>query len=1310
MPRKKKQAEDKQAPNNHANKWAKKWSKEEKQKLASVDQSTKARLKKKLLEIQKSDCDEYTFEEELSNPDRGFIHNACRKLGMKSKSTGKGSERHVTVYKVYNYNLRKTPVRAQRKEKEKLAHLTFSEEGKNVLCDLFTSYPPNGEEAGDESPKQSKKSSYYMRNESDLFNKSSLTKVDIAKRKNLMLAASQNNKNMRQMVEKRSQLPIAPFKDIITSTVNSHQVVLISGETGCGKTTQVPQFILDSMWDKYEACKIVCSQPRRISATSVAERIATERGQSIGEDVGYKIRLESKGGSNTSIVFCTNGVLLKILVSKGSSSLMSEAKNKKRNDALSKLTHIIVDEIHERDRYSDFMLALFRDELPSYPHLRLIIMSATLDAEMFSNYFGGCPVIRVPGFTHPVKAFYLEDVIPVLTPSQSNQLPSTSPSQSNQLPSTSSSILSDATALTQEDKAALDEAITTAWSNDEFEPLLDLVQSEGMMEVFNHQHSVNGMTPLMVFAGKGRVDEVRMLLALGADCCLQDNNGATAVGLAMRLNKPEAVEIITNHLRNVGSKLNEEKKILEKYPKSMNPQLIDFTLIEKLLRKICIDSEDGAILVFLPGWDDIKKIREKLNASSYFKDESKFLILSLHSMVPPADQKLVFKHPPAGCRKIILSTNIAETSVTIDDVVYVIDSGKMKEKSYDPYSNVSTLQSSWISKASVKQREGRAGRCQPGICYHLFTRDREATLPSFQVPEIKRMPIDELCLQVKMMDPDCNIETILLKTIDPPIHETIRNGITALQDIGALSQDERLTELGAKLGLLPVHPLVSKMLFLAILLKCLDPALTFACASDYKDPFVFPFDGKDRAAAAKAKLASIYDGNSDQLAVIAAFECWKRAKEKRKENAFYSEYFISPSTMYMISGMRKQLLRELQRHGFLPNDVSSYNINAQDPGIIHAVLVAGLYPMVGRLVIGRSGRAFLVETTNGSQVRLHNRSAGSGLSFTEGGNRPLVIYDEITRTDYGESIRECTVISPLPLLLIATEIAVAPISRSSEVSDGDSDCSHDNEEIQMCDDRPGDSKDIMSSPTREVMVIIDRWLSFGLTAIDFAQFYCLRERVSKAVTFTVTHPGSELPVVLAASIHALACLLSYDGLSNMGVAGALSNRNSNHIIFDKFLLSLLSPAQIQFIHYRTSKLADVEWEGTEPSAALLELESLVDRGITEPVVSLEGCRITNVNPASVMNPFPSLPGAIQLDPSMQSLTLRESLPENQPLRKAKKKKNKKSVASSSKEPNVPQPTQKPSLVGYGAATYGPLGPRAGVQRGAVGVKRRRGAL
>ena len=302
--------------------------------------------------------------------------------------------------------------------------------------------------------------------------------------------------------------------------------------------------------------------------------------------------------------------------------------------------------------------------------------------------------------------------------------------------------------LTEEDKLVLDDAINLAWSNDEFDSLLELVSSEGTRKVYNYQHSMTGLTALMVFAGKGRVGDVCMLLSFGADCHLRAKDGTTALEFAEKEHQQETAEILKRHIESALSCSLEEQQLLDKYLSQINPELIDVVLIEQLLMKICTDSKDGAVLVFLPGWDDINKTRDRLLMNPLFRDTSKFNILSLHSMIPSVEQKKVFNRSPPACRKIVLSTNIAETAITIDDVVYVIDSGRMKEKSYDPYNNISTLQSSWVSKASAKQREGRAGRCQPGICYHLYSKLRAASMPDFQVPEIKRMPIEELCLQV----------------------------------------------------------------------------------------------------------------------------------------------------------------------------------------------------------------------------------------------------------------------------------------------------------------------------------------------------------------------------------------------------------------------------------------------------------------------------------------------------------------------------------------------------------------------------------
>nr|GMC48493.1 DExH-box ATP-dependent RNA helicase DExH6-like [Ipomoea batatas] len=1086
-----------------------------------VDEATRIRISEILQRFRSSNEEVYKFESNLNNFERAAVHMLCRKMGMRSKSYGHGKQRQVSVFN------KGKKIDSQR-GKETLTCLKFSEGAQAILKDLFSRYPPGVEETTSYmSEKHNKKANTLYGLRDDIFRKPAMDKSDIAKEVELLASRVENNRDLRQIFERRSKLPIASFKDTITSSIESNQVVLISGETGCGKTTQVPQYILDHMWAKGEACKIVCTQPRRISATSVSDRISTERGEHLGDTVGYKIRMESSGGRHSSIVFCTNGVLLRILVN--TSKLNKKALQGEKDD-VSEITHIIVDEIHERDRFSDFMLAIIRDMLPLYPHLRLILMSATMDEERFSKYFGGCPIIRVPGFTYPVKTFYLEDVLGFVKSVENNHPDNTT-----------ASLNSEASVLTEEYRVALDEAINLAVSDDEIDTLLDIISSEGVPEAINYQHSLTGVTPLMVFAGKGSINDICTLLSLGADCHLKAKNGTTALDWALQENQTEAAEIIKKHIEKSFSNSEEQQLLLDKYLSTVHAELIDDVLIEQLVRKICMNSKDGAILVFLPGWDVINRTRDRLHKSAYFKDTSKFSIIPLHSMVPSVEQKKAFKRPPRDCRKIILSTNIAETAVTIDDVVFVIDSGRVKEKSYDPYNNVSTLQSSWISKASAKQREGRAGRCQPGICYHLYSKLRAVSLPEFQVPEIKRMPIEELCLQIKLLDPDCNVEEFLQKTLDPPVYETIRNAIIVLQDIGALTIEEKLTQLGQRIGSLPVHPLTSKMLLIAILLNCLDPALTLACASEYKDPFTLPMlpNERKKADAAKAELASLYGGRSDQLAVVAAFECWRGAKQKREESRFCSRYYVSSGTMKMISRMRKQLQSELVRNGFIRGNMSEYNLNAQDPGILHAVLVAGLYPMVGRMLPSpKSGRRNVIETAGGDKVRLHPCSTNFKLSVKKL-EQPIILYDEITRGDSGLHIRRCSIIGPLLLLLLATEIVVAPANHKNDVgddseSDYESGCEDDSEEEKRKSDL-SNGENVMSSPDNRVKVVVDRWLPFFLTALDVAQIYCLRERLSAAILYRVTYPSRELPETLCASMYAFACILSYDWMNGISL-------------------------------------------------------------------------------------------------------------------------------------------------------------------------------
>eukprot|EP00250_Pteridium_aquilinum_P000849 c11023_g1_i1 orf=66-3809(+) len=1084
-----------------------------------VSEANRITMAERLEQFRAGPDQKMTFESGLSNHERAVIHEVCKKMGLKSKSYGKGQSRRLTVFKHGNES---------RKDKSVASSLVFSAEAHAAIQQLFVSYPPTENEAswklndtaseGGVGKSQKSKQRAFKNAQKSLMNES-----DIKKQVALLAARLQSMPALQQISQERAKLPITKFKDEIATTIEKNQVVLIAGQTGCGKTTQVPQFILGHLWSEGRPCRILCTQPRRISASSVAERIAAERGEPVGQTVGYQIKLESKGGIHSSLMFCTNGVLLRKLVSAGAADVMTNLN----------ATHIIVDEIHERDRDADFMLIALRDLLSVQPDLRLILMSATLDAELFSRYFNNCPVIRVPGFTYPVQSFYLDDVIVA-----------TKAGEDSMLSSGISLEIGTSSPLGEEDAATMDEAIGLAWLEDDFDLFIEILSRDLSPSVCNYQHSLTGTTPLMVAAGKGRLTEVLLLLSRGANMDLTSQDGTTALDWAERYGREEIKEILVKHKNTRGDPTLAAKRteMLEQYLSSIDQDEIDTNLIERLLRKICTTvtagiSPDhlGSILIFLPGWEDITRTRECLEASTLFGDPKKFLLLPLHSMIPSEDQKKVFKSPSPGVRKIILATNIAETAITINDIVFVIDSGRVKEKSYDPYSNVSTLQTAWISKASARQREGRAGRCQPGVCYHLYSRVRANALPDYQVPEIKRTSLEELCLQVKLLDSNSNIKEFLGKSVEPPNELSISNAIRLLQDIGALSSDERLTELGEQLGALPVHPSTSKMLLLGILLNCLGPALTIACAAGSRDPFILPLspEGRKRAFAVKRELASAYGGYSDDLAIVEAFNRWEAAQAKKSERRFCEQNFLSIGTMAMLAGMRQQLQKELAQKGFIPNEPCACSLNAYDPGIVRALLVAGSYPMVGTLLPAHpTGRKPVVQTAQGMKVKIHPHSLNFNLVHedTQKSN-PILVFDEVTRGEAWMYIRNCTVVNPHPLLLSAIEMVVAPPDtegRDSDEDDESSDCS-DAEDAMMEDQE----EQLMSDPNSHVVVVVDRWLKFQATAVEAAQLYCLRERLAAAIAFKLKNPRKVLPPLLGNSVFAVACLLSYDGQINI---------------------------------------------------------------------------------------------------------------------------------------------------------------------------------
>ncbi|PIK35179.1 putative ATP-dependent RNA helicase DHX30 [Apostichopus japonicus] len=466
-----------------------------------------------------------------------------------------------------------------------------------------------------------------------------------------------------------SEESLESTQERILSLLENNCVVVLCGETGCGKTTQVPQFILDSYLEKREGakCNIVVTQPRRISAISVAERVTVERGERIGDTVGYQVRLKSHlPHPNGCILYCTTGILLKKLQS---------------NPTLEGISHIVVDEVHERDINIDFLLVLLKSALRSNPNLTLLLMSASINAEMFSRYFDGCPLISVPGRMYQVQEYFLPEV-------------------------------------------------------------MDRLQEAGIR---HHRQSVN---------------------------------------LGDEAEKPET----------------------------------DHDLVVDVVKYLDQVKPPGAILVFLPGWQDIKTVNDRLR-NTLRKDGEARYIFPVHSSIPLSEQQQIFQRPPEGRRKIVLATNIAETSITIDDVVYVVNTGSHKEQRYKMNLGVSCLDLFWVSKANIIQRKGRAGRCQPGECYHLFKHETFEMLDSYEMPEILRVPLEQIVIMSKVHGPHLPAVEFLSQALQPPAQRSVEKAVSELQELDILDKQENLTLLGKRISHIGTEPRLAKALVMSTIFR-----------------------------------------------------------------------------------------------------------------------------------------------------------------------------------------------------------------------------------------------------------------------------------------------------------------------------------------------------------------------------------------------------------------------------------------------------------------------------------------------------------
>ncbi|XP_071596127.1 putative ATP-dependent RNA helicase DHX57 isoform X1 [Heliangelus exortis] len=852
-----------------------------------------------------------------------------------------------------------------------------STSGSSQICEAVSE--PQAKEVEAEEEEEDEPEQVVVENESYVNLKKKLSKKYDVQAKSLhnenvklctQFHLKKSSRRFQSMLHERQKLPAWQERETILDLLENHQVLVVSGMTGCGKTTQIPQFILDASLEGSpgRVANIICTQPRRISAISVAERVAKERAERIGLTVGYQIRLESVKSSATRLLYCTTGVLLRRL--EGDLTLQG-------------ITHVIVDEVHERTEESDFLLLVLKDIMVQRPDLRIILMSATLNAELFSQYFHSCPIISIPGRTFPVDQFFLEDVIAMTR----YVLEDSSPYRRK----------------TKQENKQNERQKRTA-----FEEVEEDLRRAGLLE-----HS---------------------------DMVVRDSDPDQKLTLKQLLARYKGVD-----------------KAVLKTMSVMDLDKVNLELIEALLEWIVAGRHSyppGAVLIFLPGLAEIKMLYEQLQCNALFNNRhsKRCVVYPLHSSLSSEEQQSVFLRPPAGVIKIIISTNIAETSVTIDDVVYVIDSGKMKEKRYDPSKGMESLEDTFVSKANALQRKGRAGRVASGVCFHLFSSHHyNNQLIKQQLPEIQRVPLEQLCLRIKILEMFSaqSLHFVLSRLIEPPRTESLRASKLRLQDLGALTPDEELTPLGYHLASLPVDVRIGKLMLFGTIFRCLDPALTIAASLAFKSPFVSPWDKREEANKKKLQFAV---GNSDYLALLQAYKGW-RLSIKEGSQASYNyckENFLSGRVLQEIASLKRQFTELLSDIGFVKEGLRARDIekkwaqrgdgvldatgeeansNAENIKLISAMLCAALYPNVvqvkkpegkyqktstGAVKMQPKAEELKFVTKNDGYVHIHPSSVNYQTRHFES---PYLVYHEKIKTSR-VFIRDCSMVSVYPLVLL----------------------------------------------------------------------------------------------------------------------------------------------------------------------------------------------------------------------------------------------------------------------------------------------------
>lgn len=600
------------------------------------------------------------------------------------------------------------------------------------------------------------------------------------------------------------ELPVSAKKDEILAAIHKHQVVIVCGETGSGKTTQLPKICLEL--GRGVSGLIGHTQPRRIAARSVASRIAQELKSPLGEVVGYKVRFNDKLSESSYVKLMTDGILL------------AETQGDK---FLNAYDTIIIDEAHERSLNIDFLLGYLKQLLPKRPDLKVIVTSATIDADRFSTHFNGAPVIEVSGRTYPVEIRY---------------------------------------------------------------------------------------RPL----GKA---------------------GYMAKEIAVDNEDDDDLELLGQDLMGIKRKPRIESRWLEEddAEEALEEAILDTA--DDLLRL-----GDGDILVFLPGEREIRDTAEHLRKYQGRSPKLKHVeILPLFARLSIEDQQKIFR--TSGGRRIVLATNVAETSLTVPGIKYVIDSGLARVNRYSSRAKVEQLQIEKISQAAAKQRAGRCGRVSNGICVRLYDEQEFNGRAAFTDPEILRSSLAAVILRMAALRlGDVND----FPFIEAPSSRLIADGYLLLQELGAVDANRQITDLGNQLARLPLDPRVGRMILAAKKENCLREILIIASALAIQDPRERPMDKRESADQAHIKFA---DEQSDFMGFLKLWSFYDDAFNTKKSN----KDLLNKCHQNFLSFLRLKEWRELYFQLLEITEEMEFKLNDKEATYdqLHRALLSGLLGNIG---------------------------------------------------------------------------------------------------------------------------------------------------------------------------------------------------------------------------------------------------------------------------------------------------------------------------------------------------------------------------